>query len=250
MNFKIFLKLETKFLKSLIFKLEDFTPSEIFYKFPKLRKGIYIKRLNRFSGLLKLKNEIIKVHIPNSGRLQEALKEGREAYFYFKKKEKTDGVLQLIRNEEKFISVDTRIPNKLVETLLKKKLPDFSVKKEAQINGRRVDFLIEGSIKIWIETKSITLVENGVALFPDSPTLRGREHIKELIKIKENGGEGAIIFIAQREDAEKFSPNKRIDSEFSRLLSEANLKGIEIIAFNCSVNPERISLNKKLEVIL
>ncbi len=200
--------------------------------------------------MLKLKNQLIRVHIPNSGRLEEALKEGSEGYFYLKKGLKTDGVLQLVRNGNRFISIDARIPNKLVGRLLEKKLPKFLLKKEVKINGRRIDFLIEGEKRIWIETKSITLVENGFALFPDSPTRRGREHIKELIKIKDNGGEGVIIFVVQREDAEKFSPNKKIDPEFSMLLSEANLKGIEIIAFNCSVNPERISLNKKLGVLL
>jgi len=113
-----------------------------------------------------------------------------------------------------------------------------------------MDFLIEDSKRIWIETKSITLVENGFGLFPDSPTQRGREHLKELIKIKEKGEEGIIVFIVQREDAGKFSPNRKIDPEFSDLLKGAVLKGIEVFAFNCSVSLERISLYKRLEVIL
>ncbi len=234
-------------------KIDDLEPSEIFYDLPQpLLKGIYIKRLNRFTGILEFENKIIRVHIPNSGRLEEALREGAEAYFFPKKGLKTEGVFQLVKKGEKLISIDARIPNKLIERLLEKKTKNSKVgiKREAKINGRRIDFLIESQKKIWIETKSITLVEDGFGLFPDSPTLRGREHIKELIKIKENKGEGFIIFVVQREDAYKFSPNKRVDPEFSNLLKEAVLKGIRVIAFNCSVGLKRISLNKKLEVIL
>lgn len=229
---------------------EDFEPSEIFYNFPQLIRGIFLKRLNRFTGLIKLNDQLIRVHIPNSGRLEEALKKEIEGYFYPKNGLKTDGVLQIVRNGNIFISIDARIPNKLVGRFLEKKIPKFSVRKEVKINGRRIDFLIEGEKRIWIETKSITLVENGLALFPDSPTQRGREHIKELIKIKEKGGEGVIIFVVQREDAEKFSPNKKIDSEFSTLLKDAKSKGVEIHAFNCRVSPKKIFLNKKLEILL
>lgn len=238
---------------SKLLKIDDCELREILYDFPQpLLKGIYIKRLNRFTGILELENKIVKVHIPNSGRLEEALREGVEAYFFSKKGLKTEGVLQLVKNGEKFISIDARIPNKLMERLLAKKTENSMVriKREAKINGKRIDFLIESSKKIWIETKSITLVEDCFGLFPDSPTPRGREHVKELIKIKENEGEGVIVFVVQREDAHKFSPNKKVDPEFSKLLKEAVLKGIKVLAFNCMVGPERISLNKKLEVIL
>lgn len=234
-------------------KLDNSELTEIFYDFPKpLLNGIYIKRLNRFTGILELGNKIIKVHIPNSGRLEEALREGAESYFLPKKALNTEGILQIVKKGEKFISIDARIPNKLVERLLEKEIGNSMVriKREAKIDGRRIDFLIEGPKRIWIETKSITLVEDGFGLFPDSPTLRGREHVRELIKIKENEGEGVIVFVVQREDAYKFSPNKKIDPEFSKLLKEAVLKGIKVFAFNCLVSLERISLNKRLEVIL
>ena len=232
-------------------KIDDFEPFEISYEFPPLLEGIYLERLNRFTGSLKFENRIVNVHIPNSGRLQEVLKKGRKAYFSPKKGLKTEGFLQLIKEGEKFVSIDARIPNKLMERLLQKMVGKSKIiKREAKINGRRMDFLIEDSKRIWIETKSITLVENGFGLFPDSPTQRGREHLKELIKIKEKGEEGIIVFIVQREDAEKFSPNRKIDPEFSDLLKGAVLKGIEVFAFNCSVSLERISLYKRLEVIL
>lgn len=233
--------------------IEEFKPLEIYHDFPQpLLEGIFLKRLNRFTGLLKFKDKIIRVHIPNSGRLEEALKEGLTGYFHPAKGIKTEGVLQLIDNKGKFISIDSRIPNKLIGELLERRLKKerFELKREVKIDSRRIDFLVEGKGRVWIETKSITLVKDGFALFPDSPTLRGREHVKELIKIKKNGDDGIIIFVVQREDAEKFTPNRKVDPEFSALVKEAISEGVEVLAFNCSVSRNRIYLNRKIEVSL
>lgn len=217
-----------------------------------MREGIFIKRLNRFTGLLRFENEIVKVHIPNSGRLEEALKNGIKANFYRRKGLRTEGVLQLVENEGMLISIDSRIPNKLIGKLLEKvaQKENVSLKKEVKINDRRIDFLIEDRGKVWIETKSITLVKNGFALFPDAPTLRGREHLKELIEINKNGEIAVVIFVVQREDAKKFTPHGEVDPEFSLLLKKAFSEGVKILAFNCLVKKERIYLNKKIEVSL
>ena len=40
---------------------------------------------------------------------------------------------------------------------------------------KRADFLLgRGDTRCLVEVKSVTLVEGGVALFPDAPTARGR----------------------------------------------------------------------------
>ncbi|MBS7637348.1 DNA/RNA nuclease SfsA, partial [Candidatus Bathyarchaeota archaeon] len=59
---------------------------------------------------------------------------------------------------------------------------------------------------LFLEVKSCTLVENGVALFPDAPTSRGERHMKTLIKALEFG-RAAVLFLVQRGDAEVFRPN-------------------------------------------
>ncbi len=199
-----------------------------------------------------MRNKFLKVHIPNSGRLEEVLVEGREVFYYPRSASLTQGVIQLAKGEKGLVSVDSRVPNYLIKNYLERKALKFNLilKKEARIGKRRVDFLLKNSEKIWVETKSITLVKNGIALFPDSPTLRGREQIKELIKIKEEGESAVVIFIVQREDADGFSPNRDVDPDFSEIIWEAKLKGVEIMAFNCSVSLKSIHLNKNLEVIL
>ncbi|TET39741.1 MAG: hypothetical protein E3J65_03190 [Dehalococcoidia bacterium] len=77
------------------------------------------------------------------------------------------------------VSVDARVPGKLVyEALLRGALPHFkgysSIYREATLGQSRLDFLISSSSRFcFLEVKSVTLVRQGRALFPDAPTLRG-----------------------------------------------------------------------------
>jgi hypothetical protein len=93
------------------------------------------------------------------------------------------------------VSVDARRPNPLLhEALLAGRLPPFAgyrtIRREVCLGESRLDFLLEDQERrCWIETKSVTLVENGVALFPDALTVRGRRHLAAL----RAGGAGGPI---------------------------------------------------------
>ena len=60
----------------------------------------------------------------------------------------------------------------------------YSVQKREYTYGKsRIGLLLEGENeeKMLVEVKGCTLVEDGLALFPDAPTLRGKRHVEELI---------------------------------------------------------------------
>ena len=65
----------------------------------------------------------------------------------------------------------------------------------------------------------MSLVREGIALFPDAPTERGARHVKEIIE--HNG----IIFLLVVRRAKSFTPNWEMDPNFSNNLSEARKKG-------------------------
>jgi sugar fermentation stimulation protein A len=94
----------------------------------------------------------------------------------------------------------------------------------------------------YIEVKSVTLVEDGVGLFPDAPTERGRKHVSSLRRIVRSGHRAAAVFVVQRPDARAFSPNRLADPDFCRALSEAVESGVETHAFRCRVSRARIEL--------
>ncbi|MBC8507851.1 MAG: DNA/RNA nuclease SfsA [Anaerolineales bacterium] len=71
-----------------------------------------------------------------------------------------------------------------------------------------MDFRLEDSGGVhWIETKSVALVEQGVARFPDVPTARGRILLLTLGQAARKGVRASVIFIIQRPDAQVISPN-------------------------------------------
>ena len=105
-----------------------------------------------------------------------------------------------------------------------------------------------------VEVKGCTLVEDGFAKFPDAPTLRGKKHVKELIKAKKEGLEASILFLILCEDAKCFSPNFKMDPDFSNALKDAKDEGVNIIAYsfknNCKQGILEIKPFKRVEISL
>lgn len=102
----------------------------------------------------------------------------------------------------------------------------------------------------WVETKSVTLVREGAALFPDAPTSRGRRHLMSLIQISRSGGETAVVFVIQRPDARYFSPHREADPAFAETLDQAATVGVQIQAFTCQVSLDEVTIGNEVSVSL
>ena len=101
-----------------------------------------------------------------------------------------------------------------------------------------------------METKSVTLVSGELALFPDAPTARGTRHVLDLTEAMEEGYEGWLVFVCQREDARFPSPNASVDPRFSEALKRGYGLGLKVLAFKCAVNEKEIALKNRIPVIL
>ena len=115
----------------------------------------------------------------------------------------------------------------------------------------RLDLLLSGGRGLcYVEAKSVTLVEDGVGLFPDAPTERGRRHVETLAQAVREGHRGAVVFVIQREDASSFAPNDTADPDFGRALRKALAQGIEAYAYRCTVTKEEVRLSSAVPVHL
>jgi sugar fermentation stimulation protein A len=149
--------------------------------------------------------------------------------------------------------VDARLPNDLVaEALLAGRLAPFvgypDVSREVVFGRSRLDFLLEapGKPPCLIEVKSVTLVVDGLACFPDAVTLRGRRHLHELEAAIERGYRAAAIFVVQRGDAIGMRPHDESDPDFGRVLREVASRGVELYAYACNVEPGRVGISHSL----
>ena len=219
---------------------------------PKLVKAIFVERLNRFAAAVEIEGKIATAHVPSSGRLKELLVPGANVWIQPASgpKRKTAFTLEIVQaGNGTLVSIDTGTTNRLVKlALLNKAIRQFQhcsdVKPESVYRSSRLDFAIdcEGT-RTWIEVKSVTLVRDGVALFPDAPTDRGRRHMAELEHIARSGEGACALFLIQRDDANRFAPNIDQDPAFASALASAARAGVRILAFSCKVTPNSIAAN-------
>ena len=223
----------------------------------KLLQGTLIKRYKRFFIDINYNNRVITGHCPNTGSMMGLLNEGNKVWFSKSDdtKRKLKYTLQIIEQDGKKIGINTHLTNKIVLEALKnnriKELEKNSVIKPEVKFGEntRFDFLItKKNYKAFIEVKNVTLSrKTGIAEFPDAVTSRGAKHINELIKASKKGYKIYIAFVIQREDCKKFEVAKDIDPEYSKLLTKAVKKKLNILCYDCKFSPKGIILNNKIK---
>ena len=223
----------------------------------KLIPGVFQKRYKRFFADIKIDNETVVAHCPNTGSMLGLLKEGNKVWLTKSNKpnRKLKYTLQIIEDDGAKVGVNTHLTNKIVFEALKnnyvKELSkDIEIKAEVKFGeNTRFDFLVtKKNYKAFIEVKNVTLSrKKGTAEFPDTVTLRGAKHINELIKASKIGYEIYIAYIIQRDDCEKFLIADDIDVEYSKLLSKAVKKKLNILCYDCKFSPKGIKLNKKIK---
>ena len=198
-----------------------------------LMKGKFISRPNRFIGEIRYKGNIETAHIHDPGRLKELLVEGVEVLFTHSQG-KLKYYIKGVRASDEWVLIDTALHSRITQKVFKY-LPEFSkvkkVRKEVKIGNSRIDFLLDD---ILLEVKGVSLVKDGIALFPDAPTERGTRHVEEIINHNE-----IILFLIVRK-AKSFAPNKVMDPKFTKKLSEARRKGINIIPVQISFDGRTI----------
>ena len=214
-------------------------------------------RPNRFLGVVQVHGGETRCFIPNPGRMAELLYPGARVYLIEKKSEsrKTSYDLVAVDLDGTLVSVDSRVPNKVVAEAVEADLiSEFRglhiEKREYTFGDSRLDFLLRGSSgQLLLEVKGCTLVRDGTGLFPDAPTIRGSRHLRNLVADLASGRASAF-FLIQRPDAVALRPNDATDPEFGRNLREAAGRGVEIYAFNSEVTLEGVFLNERVPVLL
>lgn len=133
------------------------------------------------------------------------------------------------------VFLNTGRVNDLAERLLEARhIPELSdhriVRREFTRAHSRFDFLLERNGRPYIlEVKSVTLAEHGLALFPDARTDRGRRHLQELSRLRQE--DAGVLFLVQGDrDTTRFLPDFNNDLAFARTFRAARGK-IDILPY-------------------
>ncbi len=224
-----------------------------------LISGVLIRRYKRFFVDVKVNNQIITAHCPNSGSMLGLLDENNKIWISQSNnpKRKLKFTLELINVKDNLVGINTIFANKIVlEALTNKTIKEFSkfenIKTEAVYNtNTRFDFLLKkNDRKIFLEVKNVTFsIKKNVAEFPDAITSRGTKHLIKLMEAKEEGYESYILYLIQREDCNQFKITDKIDIEYKNTFIKAKKKGIKILCYNCKLSPQEIKVNKPVKIL-
>ena len=224
----------------------------------KLISGLFIKRYKRFFVDVKINNQIITAHCPNTGSMYGLLKKGSKVWL-----SKSDNpnrklkyTLEIIEDQKAKVGVNTHSANKIVYHALKnnliKELQDsIEIKPETKFGkNTRFDFLLKNKdSKAFIEVKNVTLSrKRKVAEFPDAVTSRGLKHIKELLNASKKRFKVFIFYLVQRNDCNHFTIAKDIDVDYEKALVKAVKNNLNVLCYDCKFSSKGIKLNKKIKI--
>ena len=224
----------------------------------RLIPGLFIKRYKRFFVDIKINNQIITAHCPNTGSMQGLLSKGNKVWL-----SKSDNpsrklkyTLEIIEVNKSKVGVNTHSTNKIVYHALQKKLikefdNSFTIYPETKFGtNTRFDFLIVSkNSKAFIEVKNVTLSrKKKLAEFPDAITSRGLKHINELVKAGKRKYKIFILFLVQRDDCNSFTVAKDIDVVYANALNKAVKNNLNILCYDCKFSTKGIKLNKKIKI--
>lgn len=224
-----------------------------------ISKAVFIGRPNRFIARVLVDGQEETVHIKNTGRCRELLTEGCTVYLEGSENPARKTRFDLVAVEKLrsgqpplLVNMDSQMPNNVVaEWIADSGL--FSDKavihREYTYGASRFDFMIEDSGRIsFLEVKGVTLENGGIAAFPDAPTERGVKHIKELIRAKNEGFGAYILFVIQMKEILQLRPNDATHRAFGDALREAEKAGVNLLAYDCIVTPDSMTIDKEIEI--
>ena len=241
--------------------------------------GTFISRPNRFIAHVETGDRTVVCHVKNTGRCKELLIPGVRVILEFHPDaaisgRKTEYDLIGVYKNGLLINMDSQAPNKAAWEWLaspgdrqrteKTGSPlsplgsyvPCDIRREVSHGDSRFDLAFSlrnqdtNTVSpAFMEVKGVTLEENGLAMFPDAPTERGIKHLKGLIRAHE-GYEAFVLFVIQMKGIRGFTPNHITHPAFGDALRQAREAGVHVLAYDCLVTPDTMTLDSPVKVIL
>ncbi len=236
-------------------------------------EGRLVRRYKRFLADVVLPDgREITVHCPNPGRMLGTQDPGAavRCSTHDNPKRKLRHTLEMIRVGRVWVGLHAARANDVAfAALTANAYPPFAAYRTLQRevtspDGSRFDFRLSqpdsrptrgapptsSSATCWVEVKSVTLCADRRGRFPDAVTERGRRHLEHLAARVRDGERAALLFIAQRDDADSVAPADDIDPAYGAALRSAVAAGVEVHAWSVKVTPTALLLSRVLPVLL
>lgn len=217
---------------------------------PPLVAGRLVKRYKRFLADVTLDDgRLVTAHSANTGSMMGCAEPGSRVWLSESDnpKRKLAYTWELVEaGPGVVVGIHTGRANGLVEAAIREgRIPALSgataIRREVRYGrNSRIDLLLEfdHGPPCHVEVKNVTLVRDGVALFPDAVTARGTKHLAEMSEVVRAGGRAVMVYCVQRGDGDVLSPAEQIDPTYARALRTALASGVEAYALRGRPSPE------------
>ena len=156
-------------------------------------------------------------------------------------------------------AIDTSVPNRVVREALDSKqisaLSAYSkIRPEVKYGqSSRIDFLLTGSglPDAYLEVKNVHLSRKaGLAEFPDSKTLRGAKHLRELADMRAEGHRAIMLYLVQRTDCARFRLADDVDPAYAAAFALAVNAGVEVLCYDTEISTQGVIFRHQIEVVI
>ena len=224
-------------------------------------RGQFCSRPNRFLAVVRIGGQEEIVHVKNTGRCRELLIPECTVYLSRSdnpnRKTKYDLIAMEKQREGKpplLINLDSQIPNAAAAEWLETGSlfsANAVFRREVTHGSSRFDFsIMDGNIQSFLEVKGVTLEQDGIALFPDAPTLRGVKHLQELTACQQAEIPAYLLLVIQMKEIRAFRPNNAMHPQFGEALRRAAAAGVTLLARDCIVTPDSITIDAPVPIQL
>lgn len=233
---------------------------------PELTRGTLLRRYKRFLADIRLADGTeVTAHCPNPGSmLRVGVPDSPVAVSHSDNpKRKLAFTWEMIELDGGWVGVHTGRTNALVEEALRagqiKELDGFTeLRREVKVGDSRLDFMLRyaNGSSCYVEVKNVTLTGDPAAglghraIFPDSVTVRGQKHLRELSTLVAGGHRAAMLFLINRGDCVEFAPADDIDPEYGKLLRQVVATGVEVLSYTARVDPQQVTVDRSIPTVL
>ncbi len=224
-------------------------------KYKNMVQGTFLSRPNRFIAHIEIDGKEEICHVKNTGRCRELLTPGATVWCqqFDNPNRKTKYDLICVQKGDLLINMDSQAPNIAAkEWLLAGGLGEIEDLKPEYTHGdSRFDFsFIKDGRRCFLEVKGVTLEHDGVCAFPDAPTQRGVKHLQGLTAAVQAGFGAYVLFVVQMADMKYLHPNDETDPAFGAALRKAAESGVTVLAMDCAVTEDSMTIRKPLLIKL
>ena len=224
-------------------------------EYTNMTPGNFLSRPNRFIAHVQIHGQTEVVHVKNTGRCRELLPAGAAVWCQRSDNpnRKTKYDLITVKKGSRLINMDSQAPNQAAgEWLAAGGLGNVeNLRAETRHGDSRFDFsFTRDGRQCFLEVKGVTLETDGICAFPDAPTERGAKHLRGLTEAAKEGYGAYVLFVIQMTNVNYLHPNDTTDPEFGSALREAAANGVTVLAVDCDVAVDKMTIRDFIPVRL